>query len=136
MSLKQLLIDECDGMSDEQAAKHLNKKITVAGHLTLTRDLLKYNAVSGVVVAIEDDAKDANSDTRNLSHSSMMALNGSGIDFSDPDNLAVLDVLVAKGIVASKDKTALVAMAVRQTTLAQEAGVSKVKVGHVQEAKR
>ena len=136
MALSELLIANCNGMDDETAAKHLNAAITLPGHLTLTRDLLKYNAVSGVIIAIEDDAKSNGSPTRKLSHSSMLALNGNGIDFSDNDNLLVLDALVAAKIVKAEDKLALIAIAVRQTTLAIEAGLGKVKVGHVQGARK
>lgn len=133
--LKDLLDAECAGMDDLAATAHLNAIISIPGHLTLSKDLLKYNAASGVVIKIEDDSIDVDSTTRSVSHATLLALKGYGIDFSDQDNIAALDNLVANGVLADTDKAVLTSISTKDTTLAIEAGFSIVKLGRVMEAR-
>jgi len=58
------------------------------------------------------------------------------IDMSDPDHVAMIDGLVAGGVLDAANKAELVTMATSQRSRADELGLGQVRVGHVQEARR
>ena len=58
------------------------------------------------------------------------------IDMSDPDHVAMIDGLVAGGVLDAANKAELVTMATSQRSRADELSLGQVRVGHVQEARR
>ena len=58
------------------------------------------------------------------------------IDMSDSDHVAMIDGLVAGGVLDAANKAELVTMATSQRSRADELGLGQVRVGHVQEARR
>ena len=58
------------------------------------------------------------------------------IDMSDPDHVAMIDGLVAGGVLDAANKAELVTMSTRQRSRADELGLGQVRVGNVQEARR
>jgi len=57
------------------------------------------------------------------------------IDMSDPDHVAMIDGLVAGGVLDAGNKAELVAMATSQRSRADEIELGKVRVGHVEKAR-
>jgi hypothetical protein len=57
------------------------------------------------------------------------------IDMSDPDHVAMIDGLVAGGVLDAANKAELVAMATSQRSRADEIELGKVRVGHVEKAR-
>ena len=58
------------------------------------------------------------------------------IDMSDSDHVAMIDGLVAGGVLDAANKAELVTMATSQRSRADEIELGKVRVGHIQEARR
>ena len=58
------------------------------------------------------------------------------IDMSDSDHVAMIDGLVAGGVLDAANKAELVTMATSQRSRADELSLGQVRVGHVQEARR
>ena len=58
------------------------------------------------------------------------------IDMSDSDHVAMIDGLVAGGVLDAGNKAELVTMATSQRSRADEIELGRVRVGHVQEARR
>jgi len=58
------------------------------------------------------------------------------IDMSDSDHVAMIDGLVAGGVLDAGNKAELVTMATSQRSRADELGLGHVRVGHIQEARR
>lgn len=58
------------------------------------------------------------------------------IDMGNSDHVAMIDGLVAAGVLDAADKAELVTMATSQRSRADELGLGQVRVGHVQEARR
>ena len=57
------------------------------------------------------------------------------IDMSDPDHVAMIDGLVAGGVLDAANKADLMAMATSQRSRAAEIGLGRVRAGHVQKAR-
>lgn len=58
------------------------------------------------------------------------------IDMGDSDHVAMIDGLVAGGVLDAANKAELVTMATSQRSRADELGLGHVRVGHIQEARR
>ena len=58
------------------------------------------------------------------------------IDMGNPDHVAMIDGLVAGGVLDASNKAELVTMSTSQRSRADEIELGRVRVGHVQEARR
>ena len=123
------------GMSDAAAAASLNDTIDRTRYSPVTSaKLLAWSASSGRIVAIKT-ASESHADDAVKSISlvcyTMVSRDGTEFDADNSDHIAMIDGLIAGGVLQAADKTSLLSLATENISRATELGLGLVKPGHV-----
>lgn len=65
----------------------------------------------------------------------MISRDATGLDLNLPDRVAMLDALVAGGVLSASDKTSLTAKATETISRAEELGLGSVRAGTIEQAR-
>ena len=128
------------GKTDAEVAALLNTADQERLVSIPSSELLAWSAGAGRLQRIEDACNDAenSAELRSMAKAAhtMILRDETSLDLSLPDRSAMLDALVAYGVLTVADKTSLLALATQSLSRATDLRLGVVKVGHVQIARR
>ena len=130
-------------MTDQEAADSLNAKtidtfVPVDSAELLAWSLVKNGGTSSRRRRIKEaSTSHASPDIQDLCEGALVMIDkdNTEFDFNRPERVALLDALVAGGVLTAADKTALQNIATVQVSRADQLKLGRVKVGHVQIAR-
>lgn len=123
-------------MTDEEIATELNAKNKQVVSPILSTELLSWAAGNGRYVGIETLSNNgaASKQVRSIAKAAikMIERDGTKLDTSKPEIMAMIDVLVAASAITVDDKTELLALANKTKSRAEELGLPYIYEGHIQ----
>lgn len=142
MTLSDLLAthpDWPDALTDAQALAWLEESVPVVGAIG-SRTLLRWGAAEARLARLRDAASNhATAAVRALAEAALLTVSrpDTELDMGDPAHVALVDTLVAGGVLTAPDIDGLVALATVQMPRWQAGGVPRgeVTVNHIAEAR-
>lgn len=125
-------------MSDEQVALSLNNKDRSKTVHISSAELLAWAAADGRLASIKATIDGGVDDTaKSLAEAAYMMISrdGTSLDLSLADRVAMLDGLVAYGILSADDKSDLVSKSTASCSRAEELSLGRVRTGDVIQAR-
>jgi len=125
-------------MSDEQVAQSLNNEDRSKTVPISSAELLAWSAGNGRLAAIKaaiDGGVDKTAKSLAEAAYMMISRDGSSLDLSLADRVAMLDGLVAYGILSADDKSDLVSKSTVSCSRAEELSLGRVRAGDVIQAR-
>ena len=128
MTLSELLATNPDwpaSLTDAQALAWLQESVPVVGAIG-SRTLLRWGAAASRLARLRDAASNHASDAvRSLAEAALLTVSrpDTELDMGDPAHVALVDALVAGGVLTAADKSELLALATTQVPRWQQAGV-------------
>lgn len=125
-------------MSDEQVALSLNNKDRTRPSNISSAELLAWSASDGRLASIRSAIEGGVDNTaKSLAEAAYMMISRDGtyLDLTLPDRVAMLDGLVAYGILSSSDRSDLVSKSTVSCSRAEELSLGRVRTGDVIQAR-
>ncbi len=125
------------GMSDQQVADSLNAVDRPTTGVISSRALLAWSGLSQRLDNIDGAQNNPNQDVRTIAKVALKLIDRSDteLDMADANHLAMVDALVADGVLSAADKTELLAMAGGLQSRAAELGLTSVSAGNITSAR-
>lgn len=118
------------------AADELNALTVTSYKEIVSGELRGYLASIGKLFEINEASKDAQSGYKDIALAVMLTLQpGGGIDFSIPENIAMLSALKLAFSLTDEQEAAILALGQIQISRAQEIGLGRVRAGDVEKAR-
>ena len=125
-------------MDDAAVAVDINSTYRSKKEPISSAELLAWSASDGRLQSIKNAAENgATDDLKSLSQAAYLIVtrDGTTLDLNLADRVAMLDSLVAAGVLSSDDRTSLDALATVSISRAEELAIGQVRAGDVIQAR-
>ena len=126
------------GMDDAAVAVDINSTYRSKKEPISSAELLAWSASDGRLQSIKNAAENgATDDLKSLSQAAYLIVtrDGTTLDLNLADRVAMLDSLVAAGVLSSDDRTSLETLATVSISRAEELAIGQVRAGDVMQAR-
>ena len=125
-------------MDDAAVAVDINSTYRSKKEPISSAELLAWSASDGRLQSIKNAAENgATDDLKSLSQAAYLIVtrDGTTLDLNLADRVAMLDSLVAAGVLSSDDRTSLETLATVSISRAEELAIGQVRAGDVMQAR-
>jgi hypothetical protein len=130
--LKELIDSEPANAArtDQEVFDWLNEFVSVVGSIA-SRSLIAWAASNGRLAAITAGTNHADAGLASVASAALLTIEreDTSLDMSDSTHVALVDILVAGGVLSSTDKDELVALSTTLVDRVTNAGVSRKNLG-------